>query len=149
MKEISKINADILGKDITLMQTIEECGELIQAISKYNRTRGIGQKTEVTEEEALHNLIVEVTDVSICIEQIIYLLNIEDDVLMYKEDAQNKVYNRYKDEIEMIKNKLSNEENNKDSIIMCPKCFTQWIQKGPYVPGQNSLCKKCRELEDV
>lgn len=53
---------------VALFQAQEECAELIQAISKYNRVRGIGQKTEVDLDEAYNNLLKEIADVEICIE---------------------------------------------------------------------------------
>lgn len=92
---ISKRNAKMLGKETNLLQTIEECGELIKAICKYNRTLGIGQKTEVTTKDAYQNLIEEIADVSICIEQLIYLQGIEDEVEDAKAKALVKVEKRY------------------------------------------------------
>lgn len=48
MTEKSKQNARKLGKDTLLWQIQEECAELIQAVAKYNRCRGVGQITEVS-----------------------------------------------------------------------------------------------------
>lgn len=95
MKEISIRNAEILGKQTLLFQTQEECGELIKAIAKYNRTRGIGQRTETTEEIAYKNLIKELADVEICLEQLIYLLNAKESVDQKKQIAFEKVATRY------------------------------------------------------
>ena len=95
MKEISKQNAKKLGKQTMLFQTQEECAELIKAIGKYNRTNGIGQKTETTKEEAFTNLLEELADVSICIEQLIYLLDIETEIEELKDKAFRKVKHRY------------------------------------------------------
>lgn len=95
MKQISKNNAKALGKQTLLFQTQEECGELIKAIAKYNRTRGIGQKTETTEETAYENLIEELADVEICLEQLIYLLDAKEDVDQKKQIAFEKVATRY------------------------------------------------------
>lgn len=92
---LSKKNAKLLGKETNLLQTIEECSELIKAICKYNRTIGIGQKTEVTIEDAYKNMIEEVADVAICIEQLIYLQGIEDEVEEAKAKALYKVAKRY------------------------------------------------------
>lgn len=98
MKEISIRNAETLGKQTLLFQTQEECGELIKAIAKYNRTRGIGQKTETTEETAYENLIEELADVEICLEQLIYLLNVKESVDQKKQIAFEKVAFRYRSE---------------------------------------------------
>lgn len=97
MKEISKQNAMKLGKDTLLLQTIEECGELIKAISKYNRARGIGQKTETPQSEAFDNLLLELADVKICVEQLIYLLDAETEVKYLMDVAFEKVAKRYEE----------------------------------------------------
>lgn len=98
MKEISKENAKKLGVQTLLFQSQEECGELIKAIGKYNRTNGIGQKTETSMEKAYEDMINEIADVEICLEQLKYLLNIEEIVEECKDGAFNKVHERYKDE---------------------------------------------------
>lgn len=95
MKDISKQNAKVLGLDTLLWQTQEECGELVKAVGKYNRTRGIGQRTETSEKEAYQNLLIELADVSICIEQLVYLLNAEDDIEALKDEAFEKVKKQY------------------------------------------------------
>lgn len=93
--DISKENANKLGVQTSLWQTQEECGELVKAIGKYNRTRGYGQITETTEEDAIKNLIEEIADVSICIEQLAYLLGVEGQVEEARNAAFNKVQKRY------------------------------------------------------
>lgn len=96
MTDISKKNADMLGLQTLLFQTQEECGELIKAIGKYNRTNGIGQKTEMLSRDALSAMIQEIADVSICIEQLTYLLGAENLVNHCKDIAFYKVRDRYK-----------------------------------------------------
>lgn len=91
MIEQSKQNARKLGKDTLLWQIQEECAELIQAVAKYNRCRGIGQITEVSKQEAEQNLVKELADVEICLEQVKYLLNLDKDVKQAKQKALNKV----------------------------------------------------------
>lgn len=51
----------------------EECAELIQAISKYNRAFGGGCDTTVTEAEA--NVIEELADVGIIKDELSYFFN--------------------------------------------------------------------------
>lgn len=76
-------------------QLIEECGELIKALCKYNRSIGIGQPTPMSSEEAYDNLITEITDVAICIEQFCYLMGIDADMIEKKRDiAVSKVAQR-------------------------------------------------------
>ena len=96
MKEISKQNAKKLGSQTILFQTQEECGELIKAIAKYNRVNGIGQKTETPREDAYSNLLEELADVSICIEQLIYLLDVKTEIEELKDKAFLKVNRRYR-----------------------------------------------------
>lgn len=91
MTEQSKQNARKLGKDVLLWQTQEECAELIQAVAKYNRCRGIGQSTKVSKQGAEQNLIKELADVEICLEQVKFLLNFDIDVKQAKQEALNKV----------------------------------------------------------
>lgn len=69
MTEKSKQNARKLGKDTLLWQIQEECAELIQAVAKYNRCRGVGQITEVSKKKVTQNLAKELADVEICLEQ--------------------------------------------------------------------------------
>ena len=97
MTDISKKNADMLGLQTLLFQTQEECGELVKAIGKYNRTNGIGQKTEMLSHDAWSAMIQEIADVSICIEQLTYLLHAEKVVDYCRNAAFHKVRERYKE----------------------------------------------------
>lgn len=69
-------NAEHYGYEAQSNQLVEECAELIQAVSKYRRARGTGQETPLKEQVALDNLIEEIADVEIMLEQIKYLLKI-------------------------------------------------------------------------
>ncbi len=62
------------GLENQLAQTQEEAAELIQAISKYKRARGVGQPTPKTPEQTRLDLVEEIVDVSIMIEQLCDLL---------------------------------------------------------------------------
>ena len=96
MTEQSKQNARKLGKDVLLWQTQEECAELIQAIAKYNRCRGIGQTTKVSKQEVEQNLVKELADVEICLEQVKFILNLDKDVKQTKQKVLNKVSSQTK-----------------------------------------------------
>ena len=77
--ELSWLNlgsADHYGIEAQSLQTIEECSELIQALSKYRRVNGFGQPTPMESSTALKNLVEEIADVEIMLEQMKYLLNI-------------------------------------------------------------------------
>ena len=91
----SEKNAEILGLQTILFQTQEECAELIKAISKYNRVNGIGQRTNLSLEDALSNLYAEIADVLICVEGLEHLLSCHEIVDINKEIALNK---RFKEE---------------------------------------------------
>lgn len=64
---------------------------MIQAVAKYNRCRGISQVTEVFKQESKQNLVKELADVEICLEQVKYLLNLDQDVKQAKQKALDKV----------------------------------------------------------
>ena len=74
-----KVDIPVQGKviaryDLTAqaMVHMEECAELIQAISKMNRAREAG----VNDKDARFNLVEEMADVLICMEQIQEIYNI-------------------------------------------------------------------------
>lgn len=73
--------ADFYGQESQLNQTVEECGELVQAIAKYNRAAGRGYNTNVTPEEAKEHLIEELADVQMMVCQMVYLLHCERTIL--------------------------------------------------------------------
>ena len=62
------------------MQLIEEMGELLQALSKYERANGDGQPTKVTPEAAMKNLIEELAGVQVMLIELITILEVEDEV---------------------------------------------------------------------
>jgi NTP pyrophosphatase (non-canonical NTP hydrolase) len=79
IKTMCKTIADRYGYPVQSFQLIEECSELIQAVSKYRRQGN---------SDALRNYIEEIADVEIMLEQIKYLLGIKEDdiegVKLYK-----------------------------------------------------------------
>ena len=83
-KTIIKKNAEQLSDtypyDSQKMQLVEEMGELLQALSKFERANGIGQPTEVTSEDAWNNLIEEFAGVSVMVLEMIHTLSIEKEV---------------------------------------------------------------------
>lgn len=86
-------NANRMGLDVILSSTQEECAELIQAISKYNRARGIGQKTNISLEDAKSQLLEELADVKLCIEEILYLTSCDiTDMIDMKAEKVRKSY---------------------------------------------------------
>ena len=62
------------GEDAQSMVHMEECAELIQAISKMRRSRNEGED----DSDAHHNLVEEMADVLICLEQLQEIYGIHD-----------------------------------------------------------------------
>lgn len=83
ISELNKETAKYYGYEVQSNQLVEECAELIQAISKYRRaTAGGGQPlADYKRTVVLENLIEEIADVEIMLEQIKYLLQIPEDEL--------------------------------------------------------------------
>lgn len=77
MKDLDKLNleiADYYGYEAQSNQLIEECAELIQAINKHKRVMHNGQSVNMTLKESINNLSEEIADVEIMLEQVKYLL---------------------------------------------------------------------------
>lgn len=84
------------GFDMQRNQTIEECGELIQALAKLNRTKGDSCDMPVTEDEARKKVIEELADVSICIRQLIFLMSCEYEINEITTEKLNRQLKRIK-----------------------------------------------------
>ena len=65
---------------------MEECAELIQAVSKVNREFNDGLKIS---KESYANLVEEIADVIVCIDQMQFIFNISDEIIKYT--AKNKI----------------------------------------------------------
>ena len=90
-QELKKV-ADYYGYEAQSNQLVEECAELIQAISKYRRAvlckgQPVAEGVKVV---ALENIKEEIADVEVMIEQVKYLLQISDDdieaIKIFKEN---------------------------------------------------------------
>lgn len=89
-----KAIADHYGYDAQSRQCIEEMGELIQAINKWWRVCGNGQKTEKSTRDCRDNLVEEMADVQIMLWQMAYLL---------KTDIQSMVNIKLDRQLDRIK----------------------------------------------
>jgi NTP pyrophosphatase (non-canonical NTP hydrolase) len=98
-QELKKV-ADFYGYEAQSNQLVEECAELIQAISKYRRAVLCkGQPTaEGIKAIALENIVEEIADVEVMLEQIKYLLQIPDEdieaVKIFKENRTRERMSR-------------------------------------------------------
>lgn len=97
-KEQTKMNdtdiyeiADHYGYEVQKNILVEECAELIQAISKYERYPGVASQL---------NLFAEIADVQIMIWQIKHLLNCN-------EEVSNFIESKIKRQMERIANSES------------------------------------------
>ena len=94
ISEMNKENAKYYGYEAQSNQLVEECAELIQAVSKYRRAKATGGQPTLN--LVFENLVEEIADVELMLEQVKYLLQIPE------EDIQaNKLYkvNRTKERI--------------------------------------------------
>ena len=82
--------ADHFGLDTQLDQLTEEMGELLQAISKYRRHNGEGQPLRSAYNP--DNLAEELADVSLVLEQVIYLLGVSNDVRAIRSKKIGRVF---------------------------------------------------------
>lgn len=78
----NKMVADVLGEEAIADSLIEECSELIQAVCKYKRAKGIGQPTNVSEKDAMDNLIEEIADVKAALMMYMHCIDIIDEDLI-------------------------------------------------------------------
>lgn len=82
--------ADHFGLDTQLDQLTEEMGELLQAISKYRRHNGEGQPLRSAYDP--DNLAEELADVSLVLEQVIYLLGVSTEVRAIRSKKIDRVF---------------------------------------------------------
>ena len=95
LRELNYKVADYYGYEAQSNQLVEECAELIQAVNKYRRARGIGQATPVELMDAKANLIEEIVDVEVMPEQVKYLLHISEmDLLAVRDKKMSRTLER-------------------------------------------------------
>lgn len=87
-------------------QLVEEMAELTQALNKFRRKRKeyTGGKTNPakgTIEDVIGNLVEELADVSICLEQVVYLLNAKIDVEAVREEKIQRQLERMEHDQDM------------------------------------------------
>lgn len=100
--------ADQFGLENRLLQCTEEAGELIQALSKYQRILQGDKTCQADMVHAEYMIAEEMADIEICIEQLKYLL------VNSRQIEQIKV-----EKIQRTEHRLlygDTEEQNKDSI---------------------------------
>lgn len=92
--------ADHYGFAKQSIQTIEECSELIQALTKYYRALGFGYDTPVTPKDEENHIVEELADVYICVTQLCYLMGCGKQIEKIVEYKLNRQIERIKKEDE-------------------------------------------------
>ena len=78
------------GEKAQHVVVMEECAELIKAISKYLRTEDI---------DDIENLIEEIADVEIMLEQLKFIHNIDGSVKVIKDKKLKRTYDRIREAV--------------------------------------------------
>ena len=90
--------ADHYGFAKQTIQTMEECAELIQALTKQYRALGCGYDTPVTAKDAKNHIVEELADVYICVTQLCYLMGCGEQLEKIVEYKLNRQIERIKKE---------------------------------------------------
>ena len=80
--------------DVQKMQLIEEIGEILQALSKFERANGQGQPTKVSQSDALKNLIEEFAGVQVMMFEMMKIFSIEKEIKEEMEFQTNRTLER-------------------------------------------------------
>lgn len=151
-KEIVKMYSENDNIDIC----IEECGELIHALSKYKRSKGYGYLTKTTQKEAYTNLVQAVADVLNAIESVSHKIGLNKYDIVFevaKADAKARrnLYGETEEENEdtlasvkrywfkkaLKKNEEKQEEIGGETIIRKP--FIPTSTRKPFIPCNGQL----------
>ncbi len=117
-KEIVKMYSENDNIDIC----IEECGELIHALSKYKRSKGYGYLTKTTQKEAYTNLVQAVADAINAIESVSYKMGLNKyDIGFEVAKADAKAHRNLHGETEE-----ETEEENEDTLASVKR---YWFKK--------------------
>ena len=137
---VVKKSIEHYGKDVQSTVCMEECAELIQAISK--EKRGKSDK---------ENLAEEMADVIICIEMLKQIYNITED------EIYSWVINKQERTIKRIKKDAQSTRTNAESIRnMTDEEFAEWLtnmcdikrNEEPYKSIYNSDTRQEAEIHD-
>lgn len=156
-KEIVKMYSENDNIDIC----IEECGELIHALSKYKRSKGYGYLTKTTQKEAYTNLVQAVADVLNAIESVSHKIGLNKYDIVFevaKADAKARrnIYGETEEENEdtlasvkryWFKKALKKDEEKQEEIakneFYSEKC-TMKSEKHPEKQAKNEFhSEKC------
>ena len=74
---MEKAVVDFYGEHATVGICMEECSELIHALSKYNRACGDGYVTDTDTKTAYDGLIKAIADATNAIDSVVYIVGID------------------------------------------------------------------------
>lgn len=90
MNKVNEANGEYYGIEKQMVVLIEETAELAQAATKWLRKRQNGLTVRKSSGEIMENLIEELADVSIMVDQIKHLLNLNERDFQYIRSAKIK-----------------------------------------------------------
>lgn len=151
-KEIVKIYSENDNIDIC----IEECSELIHALSKYKRSQGYGYLTNTTPDKAYIDLVQAVADALNAIESVSYKMRLskhEIDLEMQKANvkAHRNLYGETEESGNTLtstkkywfKKALTKEEENQMEDVFHPEKYTMKSEKSTKKQGKDEFhCEK-------
>lgn len=152
-KEIVKMYSENDNIDIC----IEECGELIHALSKYKRSKGYGYLTRNTQKEAYTNLVQAVADCINAIESVSYKMELnKSDIVFEVAKARCNLYGETEEENEdtlasvkryWFKKALKKDEEKQEEIAkekFHSEKYTMKSEKHPEKQAKNEFhSEKC------
>ena len=107
MKKAQEEVAEFWGVTPTSVMLIEEMGELTQAVVKYLRIIHKGKlvPTKNSKKAITDNIAEEIADVRICLDELEYLLNLEEDVEEWRKKKREREDCRARSEKRKRRNK--------------------------------------------
>lgn len=85
---------EYLGIETRVDKTIEECAELIKALCKYKSALERRKAENISNAKAIYDVTEEMADVLNCIEQMTYLLGVEQQVKDIKQEKIERTFYR-------------------------------------------------------
>ncbi|MFQ9891834.1 MAG: DUF5839 family protein [Emergencia sp.] len=139
-----KTIAENYGAEEQLMQTVEECAELIQAVNKY-RKWCVNEYNFETAEAFTCILAEEVADVEIMLEQLKYLLYLDKSVAKEKERKIQRQMRRINPRKKLIvgHHGISRHEPQKDYLWQLPEHLEDEVKIGDLVEVE---CRASKEI---
>ena len=142
-KEIVKMYSENDNIDIC----IEECGELIHALSKYKRSLGYGYLTKTPPDKAYFDLIQAIADAQNAINSVMYAIGIDEKGIIKEiTRADKKMMDilNFEEDMKTLGEYLNREIERNDGVKLGPKISALKSEKVPEKQGKNEFhSEKC------